>query len=311
MTAVTKLSVVVPTYRAPEQLRALLLSIAAQSFDTAMAEIIVVDDGSPEFEPAAWEGMAGAFSLTILHQSDNRGRAVARNAGIRLARGDVVIFLDGDMTVEPGFLQAHADFHTRHHGAVAVGAIRWAPEVPDTPFMRYAGSRGVGRFDVGPVPYKCFVTGNSSVPRQALLDVGCFDESFSTYGGEDLELGYRLHLAGRAVFYEPSARSLHHGWKGMQGMRASMAAYGAGSLPLLLARHPELAGVLRLDLLQQPLWRPRRLALALALRPLVHALVYRLAQWGEALGYVPALWFDYLWWYERTRAYLQAPSAES
>jgi glycosyltransferase involved in cell wall biosynthesis len=304
--SVPQLSVVVPTYRASDQLRALLASVAAQNVDPAMAEIIVIDDGTPGFEPSAWEGLAGDFPMTILHQSDNGGRAVARNAGIQIARGDVVIFLDGDMTMAQGFLQAHADFHMRHSGAIAVGAIRWASEVPDTPFMRYAGSRGVGRFAAGQVPYKCFVTGNSSVPRQALIDVGCFDEIFSTYGGEDLELGYRLHLAGLKVFYEPTACSLHHGWKGMQGMRESMATYGAGSLPLLLARHPELVDVLRLGFLRLPLWRPLRLAAAIAMWPAVHAVVHRLACWGERLGCVPALWFDYLWWYERTRAYLRA-----
>ena len=306
---VPRLSVVVPTYRAPDQLRALLQSIATQAADTKLAEVIVVDDGTPDFEPASWEGMTGGFALTVLHQSDNGGRAVARNAGIRIARGDIVIFLDGDMTVEDGFLQAHADFHLQHGSAVAVGAIRWAPEVPDTPFMRYDGSRGVGRFGAGRVPYKCFVTGNSSVPRQVLIDVGAFDETFSTYGGEDLELGYRLHQAGHEIFYEPLASSVHHGWKGMQGMRQSMATYGAGSLPLLLERHPELIEALRLDFLRQPWWRPRRLVLAAVLWPLIHAVVYRLALWGEAWGYVPALCFDYLWWYERTRGFLQATNS--
>lgn len=300
-----RLSVVVPTYRAPAQLQALLRSLAVQQFDPAQAEIIVVDDGSPDFDAGAFAGLAGAFPLTILAQRDNGGRAVARNAGIRAARGDIVVFLDGDMTAEAGFLQAHADFHQAHSNAAAVGAIAWAPEVPDTPFMRYAGGRGVGRFTDGPVPYKCFVTGNSSVPRKALLDVDGFDEMFSTYGGEDLELGYRLHLAGLLVYYAPKARSLHFGWKGMRGMRASMATYGSGSLPLLLGKHPELVDVLRLDFLSAPRWQPKRMALLAALWPAVHAPVYGLARLGEALGYVPALVFDYLWWYERTRAFLR------
>lgn len=299
------LSVVVPTYRAPEQLQALLRSAATQKMDPALAEIIVVDDGSPGFDPAAFCGLTGDFALTILTQPQNGGRAVARNAGIHAARGKIVIFLDGDMTMEPEFLQAHADFHDRHGNAVAVGTIAWAPEVPDTPFMRYAGGRGVGRYSDGAVPYKCFVTGNSSVPRQALLDVGGFDETFSTYGGEDLELGYRLHLAGLSVHFAPAACSLHWGWKGMQGMRASMATYGAGSLPLLLSKHSALLEILRLGFLQQPWWHPLRLALTVALWPVVHAPVYQLARLGEALGHVPALVFDYLWWYERTRAYLR------
>ena len=137
-----RLSLVVPTFKAPQRLRALLRSVASQAVDTSLAEVIVVDDGTPGFEPAAWEKMAGDFALTVVHLERNGGRAVARNAGIQVARGDIVVFLDGDMTVEPGFMEAHDAFHTLHDGAVAVGAIRWAPEAPDTPFMRYAGSRG-------------------------------------------------------------------------------------------------------------------------------------------------------------------------
>ncbi len=312
MTAATTphLSLVVPTYRATRQLRALLQSIAAQSYDPSQAEVIVVDDGTPGFDVDAWKGLAGEFALTVIHQQQNGGRAVSRNAGIQAARGEIILFLDGDMTVEADFLQAHELFHRHHPGCVAIGNIRWAPDVPDTPFMRYAGSRGVGRFDSGPVPYKCFVTGNSSVPRKALQELGGFDEGFSTYGGEDLELGFRLHQAGLEVHYESTAVSLHWGWKGIQGMRESMATYGAGSLPLLLRRHPELTDVLRLDFLRQPWWRPRRLALVAALWPMLQEPMFRLVQFGEALGYVPTLCFDYLWWSERTRAYLRASRAK-
>lgn len=306
-----RLSLVVPTYKAPEQLRTLLKSVAAQSGDTALAEVIVVDDGTPGFVADDWAGMAGKFPLTVLRMPSNGGRAVARNAGIRIARGDIVVFLDGDMTVESGFLQAHDAFHAQHKDAVAVGAIRWAPGLPDTPFMRYAGSRGVGRFGSGPVPYRCFVTGNSSVPRQLLLDTGGFDEGFSTYGGEDLELGYRLHLSGCEVFYEPAAASLHFGWKGLRGMRESMSTYGAGSLPLLLERHPELVDILRLDFLDKPWWDPVSMFLRATLWRFVQVPIFKVVELGESLGYVPSIGFDYLWWSERTRAYLQSRTLRS
>ena len=92
-------------------------------------------------------------------------------------------------------------------------------------------------------------------------------------------------------------------------MREAMATYGAGSLPLLLDRHPELVDVLHLDFLRQPWWHPQRWALAAALWPVVQSPVCRFVQLGEAMGYVPSLCFDYLWWCERTRAYLRASAA--
>lgn len=305
------LSVIVPTYRGEELLGPLLQSFAALSVDPDLAEVIVVDDGTPGFDASRWEGMTGSIPLTVRARAANGGRAIVRNDGIRAARGEVVIFLDGDMTVEAGFLEAHADFHRQHANAAAVGRIRWAPSVPSSPFMRYAGQRGVSRYPAGPVPYKCFVTGNSSVRRRTLLDLGGFDEGFSTYGGEDLELGYRLHRAGVEVHHLPTAQSLHYGWRGLRGHWQSMEVYGSASLPLLLQRHPELDGVLRLDFLQAPWWSLRRRLLTTLLSPLVQQPMRGLTRVGEALGVVPTLLFDYCTWAARTRAFLQRRDGEA
>jgi GT2 family glycosyltransferase len=54
-----------------------------------------------------------------------------------------------------------------------------------------------------------FLTGNASVPRAELDRVGCFDEDFTGYGHEDLELGYRLQRAGIPIEYEPNAIDYH------------------------------------------------------------------------------------------------------
>ena len=59
------------------------------------------------------------------------------------------------------------------------------------------------------LPWLYFLTGNASVPRDDLLAVGCFDESFTGYGHEDLELGYRLERAGLEIVYEPRAVNYH------------------------------------------------------------------------------------------------------
>ncbi len=53
------------------------------------------------------------------------------------------------------------------------------------------------------------MTGNASVRRDDLLAVGGFDESFTGYGHEDLELGYRLQRAGVRILYEPRAINYH------------------------------------------------------------------------------------------------------
>lgn len=301
-----RLSVVIPTYQAPELLAGALRSLGAQEYDPQDAEIIVVDDGSTGFDPEPLAGLASPLLVVSRHFDHNRGRSAARNAGIELARGAVVIFLDGDMTVEKGFLLAHDLFHRQHPDTAAVGAIRWGEGVPDSALTRYVASRGVAHRDPGPVPFKCFVTGNSSVPRQVLLDLGGgFDPGLSAYGGEDLELGYRLHLRGVGVHYLPGAVSVHHQWRSLRGMCAAMATYGGQSLPRLVERHPGLTGVLRLGHLERSRLHPLRWLLSAALMGIVFYPLRWLALTLDGRG-LPDLAFDYLWWAERTRAYREA-----
>ncbi len=300
-----RLSVVLPTYRAPELLAAALRSLAAQDVAPGMAEIIVVDDGSPGFDPFPLPELAAPLPMRSIHFERNRGRAAARNAGIESARGEVVVFLDGDMTVRPGFLSAHDAFHRQSPGCAAVGEIRWGPEIPDTALTRYFASRGVARFEPGPVPFKCFVTGNSSVPLSILHALGGFDEGLSAYGGEDLELGYRLHLHGVPVYSLPGARTLHHSWRPLAATCRAMETYGRQSLPRMVDTHPDLASILRLGFLTRGLLDPRRWLPRMALwGPLYHGVRWSAERMENAPW--PSILYDYLCWAGRTRGYLQA-----
>ena len=301
------LSVVIPTYDEPDRLCAALESLAGQDYSPRDAEIIVVDDGSPTpAEPARLHRAAGPFPLQVLRQGTNQGRAVARNRGIDAAGGKIIVFLDSDMTVEPGFLAAHAEAHRQHSNSVVIGQIRFGPEIPTNCFTRYIESRGVQGLKPGQaVPFKCFATGNSSAPRQRLVQVGLFDEDFRAYGGEDLELGYRLHRSQVLFLFVPQALSHHHHIRPFVQIYQLMYTYGNQSLPVLLEKQPELAGLLRLDFLARPWNHPKGLVWRLALLPLAYHPVRWLAQRGLQ-RYVPDLFFDYLLWRNRTCGYLAA-----
>ncbi len=303
-----ELSVIIPSYRAPQLLLQALVSLAQDDGFGGTAELIVVDDGSPDYDADFFSEVGGPWPLQLVHFDENRGRAAARNEGLRQATGEIVVFLDGDMTVKEGFLQSHAAFHQQHNDAMAVGDIRFAPDIRVDAMTRYIHSRGVSRYRAGQVPFKCFVTGNSSVPRNALSSVGGFDEAFVTYGGEDLELGYRLHLQGLSVYYLPQAASLHHEVRSFSGMCEAMIAYGRDSVPLILSRHPSLDQVLRLDFVRHPWWHPRRMILQLALCRSVRAAITVAARC--LMGWrLPGIVFDYLWWSYRTWGYLTRSSS--
>ena len=102
-----RVSVVVPTHGRRDLLERTLASLAAQEGEPEF-EIIVVDDGADPELPAHVGHVFPELPVRVEHLPENRGRSAARNRGIALATGDVVLFLDGDMEVVPGFIAAHA-----------------------------------------------------------------------------------------------------------------------------------------------------------------------------------------------------------
>ncbi len=300
------LSVVIPTYDEPERLEAALKSLSQQNYPREATQIIVVDDASPHLDAERLHAALAPFELQLLRNEQNQGRARARNAALRVASGDIVVFLDSDMTVGTHFLRAHAQRHQNHSEAAFVGNIRFAGEIPATSLTRYLEGRGVHRVDTDKtIPFKCFVTGNSSVRRSSLLRVGFFDEDLTAYGGEDLELGYRLHLAGIPLYYAPEALSHHNHLRSLEPLCRLLQTYGSKSIPILLKKHPELDAVLRLDFIKAAALSPRRLALRLTLLSPIHHPIRWVARW-LVKTYVPDLLFSYLFWSSRTRGYLRA-----
>ncbi len=299
------LSVLMPTYDEPERLQAALKSLSRQDYAAEKVEIIVIDDASPTLDEEALHTTIAPFALKLIRNPTNLGRARARNVGLRQAQGDIIVFLDSDMTVERDFLQTHAQGHQQCANSVLIGNILWGPEIPTNALTRYIESRGVHRTQEGEVHFKCFVTGNSSLRRKFLFEVGLFDNDFTAYGGEDLELGYRLHRAGAQFQYLEKAVSYHNHIRPLDQICQLMYTYGHRSIPVLLEKHPELASILRLDFLREPPLALRRLLLQLALWPLFYHPIYWLT--CQAIKrHVPDLFFDYLLWYHRTRGYLDS-----
>lgn len=244
-----KLSVVMPTHGRRDLVERTLISLgrqqAAPSFD-----VIVVDDGA---DPGLGDHVAGidlGITVSVVHLPENRGRASARNAGIRRADGDVVVFLDGDMEVVPGFVAAHAGLQDSPD-TVVLGNIRTAPEIARNAFVEYIDSRGVQKVDGGGgIPPRYFMTGNSSVAAGLLARSGGFDEAFDEYGGEDTEMGYRLAANGGTFRYAQDALSYHLDLNSVPKMARRLRRYGESMLPILVRKVPEARAELRLDLVE-------------------------------------------------------------
>ncbi len=100
----TKISVIVPVYKAEKYLKRCVESILNQTYRNL--ELILVDDGSPDQSPALCDKIAAKDSrVTVIHQ-ENAGVAAARNAGLDSATGEYITFVDSDDYVDPEMYEA-------------------------------------------------------------------------------------------------------------------------------------------------------------------------------------------------------------
>ncbi len=149
-------------------------------------EVIVVDNGSSDGTRAIVERASSTFHMPVTYvweAQPNRGKA--RNRGIAVAQGSYVLFCDDDVCLPEGWVAAHAAAHRPGDATVVNGPIVNVDSYATRPRPQLAHYSGA---------FLC--TCNASVERNALLEVGGFDEAFDLYGWEDTELGLRLRERG-------------------------------------------------------------------------------------------------------------------
>lgn len=196
LTSTVTVSVIIPTYNRLSILPRALASVCAQTYKSF--ELVIIDDGSTD-GTAEWL-LEKQIGRTIL-LPENRGGAAARNAGIEIAVGKYVAFLDSDDEWEPEYLQLMVS---------ALEANSAAPMVYSGYVWTYAKGeiwRGVRRskyvLQVISMLMDYFIDGMSNVVvRREVLDrAGLLDESLRS--SHDRELYLRiLHLCGDAILVE-------------------------------------------------------------------------------------------------------------
>ncbi len=292
MAADRSVSVVIPTYGKREVLGPTLESLARQDYAHDLVEVVVVDDCSRDDTFEFLRLLETPYALRPIRHEENRGRAAARNTAIRAADGDLVVFVDDDMRCDPRLIREHVDFHASHPGSVVIGNALTAPELGRATVYSYLDEMGVHRLEPGSrVPSRYFVTNNSSVAREHLLNAGLFDETFRNYGFEDTELAFRLEDAdGVAFWYCAEAVAYHIHVQTLDQVLAKRLDTAA-PLKILLDRHPHRARELSADLLTPVSDTDPA---ALRLRKLVIAAATNRLFYGAVKAIAGALWLGSL-----------------
>jgi mycofactocin system glycosyltransferase len=227
--------------------------------------VVVVDDGSPD--PAPIAEIAAAHGARLIRREVNGGPAAARNTGLAAVDTELVAFLDSDCVPSPGWIDALAG----HLADPAVAAV--APRIVAAPGAP-AGARNA--LDLGPrrgrvapgTPVAYVPTAALLARRAALLDVAADGDVFdpALRYGEDVDLVWRLHAAGRRVRYEPAVLVEHVEPACWRGILERRFRYGS-SAAVLARRHPDALAPLILE----P-WSAGAVAAVLARRPTLAAL---------------------------------------
>lgn len=182
-------SVVIPVCNGEKYLREALESVLADKWDSF--ELIVVDDGSSDATPS----IAHDFPGVRYHFQENQGVAVARNEGIRLARGRYLVFLDSDDIWLPGRFGKTLDFFRDNPWAhYVVGYVEMFLEqgFPRPPNIKPEWLEGPLR-----IPGTCTMAAR----REVFERVGLFNSHYRS--GEDLEWFQRASEAGIEMAWLP------------------------------------------------------------------------------------------------------------
>lgn len=241
-------SVIVPSLNGAHLLPRCLDSLVQQTY--APLEVIVADGASVDATPNL---LAERYpSVRLLRLRHNRGFTGNVNAGIRAARGEIVLLLNNDAEAERDWVEVCVETLLAQP---ALGSVASKVLFADRRTINSAGDlfgrdgaprqRGVGQPDgaawsVGG-PIFGASGGAAAYRRRMLADVGLLDEVFFMYL-EDVDLAFRAHLRGWTCAYEPRARAYHLGTASASG---SLVSYynGRNLIRLLVKDVP--SGLLR------------------------------------------------------------------
>lgn len=258
MKSLYKVSVIIPTYNRCKSVERTLSALADQTFPSKDYEVIVSIDGSEDGTKDLVDAFNPKYNLRSIW-SPNTGRAAACNRGIRESSGEVLILLDDDMEPSPEFVEAH---YSAHRNGLKLGVIGAAPikfNKSSSPIECYIGAKFNSHLKKISEPgynfqLRNFYSGNFSIRTKLLLEVGVFNEAFTIYGNEDLDLAWRMLRSGVKLTYSPKALSTQHYEKDFDGLAKDTIAKGKTAV-LLASLYPDAVSHLKLSEFHHPSWK--------------------------------------------------------
>lgn len=216
--AVPRISVIIPVHNGETTIARCLAALAHAP--AGLAEVIVVDDRSSDQTAS----IAASVGARVLANPGTPGPAAARNAGARIACGDILLFVDADVETQPRTVEQFVAHLDRHPEAVAVfGSYDDDPAHPNFA-SQYRNLLHHFIHQTAERRSASFWAGCGAIRRDVFLAAGGFDaEKYSRPATEDIELGLRLARAGHVVHLDRDIQVKHlKAWTALSMMRSDI-----------------------------------------------------------------------------------------
>lgn len=211
------LSVIIPTYNGAGTIEKLLEGLLAQDF--ADKEIIVVDDGSSDNTSF----LSKKYPVRLLKQT-NQGAGPARNAGARVAKGEILVFCDSDCVVPKNWLKKHYQAHRQIKNAVIGGGVKNPREKKLIAITDHLTSWYNAHEDLAIGKPEYLPSLNLSLSKKNFAAVGGFWQKRLT--GEDVDFCMRAKKKGLKIIFDPSL-AIWHQSPSFTGFLAHQFAWGS------------------------------------------------------------------------------------
>lgn len=206
-TPLVRLSVIVPAHQGASILPKSLGALVQSDLPRDKWELIVVDDASTDGTAL----VASRYADTVVTLGRKpQGPSYARNRGVEVARGEVVVFIDADVCVHRETLGRFARIFSENPGFSAVfGSYDATPPAPGLVSQyRNLLHHWVHQQNGGDA--ETFWAGCGAIRREVFVEAGMYDEwHFSRPQIEDIELGHRLKSLGHRITLDPSIQATH------------------------------------------------------------------------------------------------------